>query len=337
MSPSLPFGILRGRRLSAILALASLAPCVAHGPRAASAAEPPRIAVVPKGATHEFWKSVHAGAAKAGRELGVAIDWKGPQREDDRELQVQVVEDFVTRKASGIVLAPLDDRALVRPVREARKKGIPVVIIDSALQGNEHVAYVATDNYKGGRLGGERLGEVLGGKGNVILMRYQQGSASTDQREKGFLDVMKEKFPGIRIVSDNQYAGATADTAFPVAQNLLVRFKDVDGIFCPNESSTFGMLRALQEAGRAGKVKFVGFDSSEKLVQGLRDGQIHGLVQQNPFRMGELGVRTMVAHLRGEKIEPVVDTGVLVVTPDNLEDPDVKALLNPPLDEYLAR
>lgn len=292
------------------------------------------IAVIPKGTTHEFWKSIHAGAVKAGDELGVEIIWKGPQREDDREMQIQVVEDFISRKVSGIVLAPLDDKALARPVKEAMKRKVPVVIIDSGLQGKDYVSFVATDNHKGGMLGGERLAELLGGKGKVILLRYQEGSASTMERERGFLEAMK-KHAGIEIVSENQYAGATAEAAYQKSEDLLTRFKDVNGIFCPNESSTFGMLRALKDAGLAGKVKFVGFDASEPLVAGLREGNIHGLVVQNPFKMGELGVRTIVAVIKGEKVKERIDTGVAIVTPENIEQQEIKDLLSPPIDKYL--
>lgn len=292
------------------------------------------IAVIPKGTTHDFWKMIHAGAVKGARETGCEIIWKGPQREDDREQQIQVIEDFITRKVDGIVLAPLDNKALVGPVRQAKRAGVPVVIIDSGLQGKDYESFVATDNKKGGQLGAKRLAEVLGDKGKVILLRYQQGSASTTEREDGFLEEMKAH-PGIQIISSNQYAGATAELAYQQAQNLLTRFADVDGIFCVNESSTFGMLRALGEANRAGKVKFVGFDSNDKLVDALRKGEIHGLVQQDPVRMAELGVKTMVRKLNGEKIEAFIDTGVRVLTPDNLNDPEIDRLIHPPLAEYL--
>jgi len=250
------------------------------------------IAVIPKGTTHEFWKAIHAGAVQASRELGVEVIWKGPQKEDDRAQQIIVVEDFISRGVDGIVLAPLDDRALCRPVQDAVREGIPVVIIDSGLQGEE------------------RLGEIVGGKGNIFLIRYQEGSASTTKRESGFLDTITSDFPNISLLVHDQHAGATTETAYQLAENLLGRFPEVDGIFCPNESSTFGTLRALQESGLAGKVKFVGFDSSPKLVQALSEGQIHGLVLQNPMKMGYLGVKQMVSHLKGEKIESRVDTGV---------------------------
>ena len=316
--------------LAAALAGAACAKRSAEEP-GASPARTLRIAVIPKGTTHEFWKSIHAGAARAARELGVEITWKGPQKEDDRAQQITVVEDFISRGVDGIVLAPLDDRALMRPVQDAVREKIPVVIIDSALQGSDFTSYVATDNYKGGVLAARRLGELLNGRGRIFLIRYQEGSASTVQREAGFYDTITKDFPGIVLLVKDQYAGATTETAYQLAENLLSRFPDVDGVFAPNESSTFGTLRALQEAGLAGKIVFVGFDSSPKLIQGLRDGDIQGLVLQNPDKMGYLGVKTIVAHLRGEAVAKVIDTGVALATKDNMEMPEIKALLSPDL------
>ncbi|MGB9004224.1 MAG: substrate-binding domain-containing protein [Candidatus Aminicenantales bacterium] len=287
------------------------------------------IAVIPKGMTHEFWKSIHAGAVKAGRELGVNILWKGPQKEDDRAQQVTVVEDFISRGVGGIVLAPMDDRALCRPVQDAVAEKIPVVIIDSALQGQDFISFVATDNYKGGVLAARRMAELLPKGGAIFLIRLQEGSASTREREQGFLETVQKEAPGLHFLVQDQYAGSTTETGYQLAENLLGRFPDVDGIFCPNESSTFGTLRALQEAGLAGKVKFVGFDSSPKLVQGLRDGHLHGLILQDPVKMGYLGVVQVVRHLRGEPVEARVDTGVYLVTRENMDEPRIKALLEP--------
>src|SRR5437660_5315747 len=259
------------------------------------------IAVIPKGTSHEFWKSIHAGAIKAAKELSstgneVEVIWKGPLREDDREQQIQVVEGFASQGVDGMVLAPLDDRALARPVEEAKTAGVPTVIIDSALQSNSIVSFVATDNRKGGVLAADRLGELLRGKGKVILLRYAEGSASTTDREEGFLSEIKQKFPEIELISKDQYAGATRDTAKRASENLLNRFgDDVQGIFTPNESATAGMLSALQDIGKAGKVMFVGFDTSQMFIDAMRAKQLHGIVVQNPFNMGYLGVRTMVA------------------------------------------
>ena len=332
--------MIRRRSVLALLSTLLLAAAAAAGCNK-DAASPGKvtIAVIPKGTTHEFWKSVHAGAVKASKELGVEIVWKGPLKEDDLKAQIDVVQTFTAQGVSGIVLAPLNDKGLGGAVKGAVAAKIPVVVFDSDLAGKDHVSFVATDNKVAGSLAGEHMAKLLGDKGKVIVLRYQEGSASTANREQGFLEAI-QKHPGVQVVSDNQYGGATTESAFKVSENLLSaqRAKDgeVGGIFCPNESTTFGMLRALQSAGLAGKIKFIGFDSSEKLVSGLREGQIDGLVLQNPLNMGYLAVKTMVSHLRGQKVEERIDTGARLVTRDNMNEPEVKELLTPDLKKWLG-
>jgi ribose transport system substrate-binding protein len=298
------------------------------------------IAVIPKGTSHAFWQMIHAGAAKAAQELDVNIIWRGPLREDERDSQINEVEGFITRGVSGIVLAPLDETALAAPVADAVRNKIPVVIIDSDLKSDQHVSFVATDNRRGGRLAGERVATVLNGTGKVVLVRYAEGSASTTQREEGFLEIMGAH-PGIQVLSSNQYAGADVEGAYKRSESLLTRFKNPDGslgvtaIFCPNESTTFAMLRVLQDNGWAGTVQFVGFDAADNLVKGLADGHIDSLVVQDPVKMGYLGVKTMVEHLRGATVEKRIDTGVRIVTKADMNDPEVKELLKPDLSQWL--
>jgi ribose transport system substrate-binding protein len=318
-----------------IAALAAAAPSLA-----AADAKPLSIAVIPKGTTHEFWKSIHAGAVKAARELAaggqpVNVIWKGPLKEDDRAQQIDVVQTFATQGVSGIVLAPLDSKALAQPVEMAVAQGVPVVVIDSALESQKQAAFIATDNFAGGKMGGQRLGEALGGKGRVILLRYAVGSASTEAREAGFMEAIKQ-FKDIQIISEDQHAGATRETALTASQNLLNRFKDqVDGIFTPNESSTAGMTLALKEQGLTGKVKHVGFDCSPPLVEALQAGAIQGLVVQDPFTMGYLGVKACAAAALGKPVDKKIDTPVKLVTPENINQPEIQALLHPPLAEFL--
>ena len=306
------------------------------------AAGPFTIAVIPKGSTHEHWKTVHAGAVKAQRELkerGVTVNvlWQAPLREDDRDYQIRVVENLVARKASGICIAPLDSKALVPPINTAARANIPVIVFDSAVKSEKPISYIATDNYKGGVLGAEHLGKLLGGKGNVILLRYAIGSAATEEREAGFLDTLKSKFPDLKLISSDQYGGATRETAYQVSQNLLNRHgKTVDGIFCPNETTTIGMNMALRNIGRAGgNVKLVGFDVGTAAVEAMKKGDIQGLVAQNPLRMGYDCVMTMVNHLEGKKVPAKIDTGVFLITPDNMNEAEMQKLIKPPLDEYL--
>src|SRR6266516_4027249 len=330
-------------RLSICLVLFGSIGCGKKSEGTSSSATPQSytIAVIPKGTTHEFWKSIHAGAVKAERELNqkgfkTEIIWSGPLKEDDRDQQIQVVENFMSRRVSGIVLAPLDSQALVRPVENAIRAKVPVVIIDSGLKSDQYVSFVATDNYKGGQLAAEHLGKLLGGKGNVILLRYAVGSASTEAREAGFLDALK-KHPDIKVISSDQHAGATRETSYQVAQNLLNRFgREVNGVFCPNENSAIGMTKALRDIGLAGgKVKMIGFDAGTPSVRDLENDDVQALVVQNPLLMGYLGVITMVKHLRGEKVEKRIDTGVVLVTPENMNQPEIRELLYPPLDKYL--
>ncbi|MFN8573137.1 MAG: substrate-binding domain-containing protein [Gemmatimonadaceae bacterium] len=330
-------------RMAMVLTAAAVgaAACGGKAKDAAGGTKALTIAVVPKGTTHEFWKAIHAGAVQAGEELAAAGDtvkliWKGPLREDDREQQVQVVEGFISQRVDGIVLAPLDSRALARPVEEAKSAGVPTVIIDSGLETDAIVSYVATDNTKGGELAADRLGELLAGKGKVLVLRLQEGSASTTAREDGFLARLAAKYPGVTVVSSNQYAGATRETAKQAAENLLNRFgSDLQGIFTPNESSTIGMLLALQDIGKAGKIRFIGFDATQTLLDAMKAGQLDGIAVQNPMRMGYLGVKTMVANLRQQPFEKRIDTGVTMVTPESMDKPETQEIIHPPIDKYL--
>ncbi len=310
-----------------------------HGSNDSARSKRVRIAVIPKGTTHEFWKSIHAGAVKAARELGIEVIWKGPLKEDDLKSQIDLVQRFTAQRVSGIVLAPLDSKGLRGVVKDARQNSVPVVVVDSALDSQDSVAYVATDNRAAGRLAGERMGGLLGHKGALLMLRYQEGSASTHEREQGFIDAI-QKYPEMRIVSDNRYAGATVESAYSASESLLLAQAaaqgHVQGVFTPNESSTFGMLLALEKAGLAGKLKFVGFDASQKLLAAVRADKLDGLVVQNPFQMGYLGVKTLFQHLQGEKVPVVVDTGCNFIARADLEDSAVRARVLPDLTPWLS-
>ena len=326
------------RFLTLLLVAALLAGC---GKGNGSSEKTFTIAVIPQGSTHEYWKSIHAGAMKAAQDysaqkINVKIIWKGPMREDDREQQVQVVEGFLAQGINGIVLAPFDKDALVRPVEEADRAGIPTVVLDSALNSQVPISFVASNNYHGGELAAEEMGKLLDGRGKILVLRYQEGVSSTEQREQGFLEKMKSAFHGIQIVSSNQFAGATRDTAKTATENLMNKYgNEVQGLFTPNESSTAGALLALEDTGKAGKIRFIGFDTSDMFTQAMQQKKLDGIVVQNPFRMGELGVKTMVEHLLGKPIEKRIDTGVTLITPANLDQPESQQLLHPPLDQYL--
>jgi len=293
-------------------------------------AAPKRIAVIPKGTTHVFWKAVERGARSAADAAGAEMIWKGPVQENDRAQQIQLVQQFVTQGVDGIVLAPLDHKALAAPVAAARARGIPVVIFDSALEGEsgrDFVSFVATNNKAAGRLGGAHVSKLLDGKGSVVVLRYLVGSASTEERETGALEAIRES-KEISVISSNRYAGATAGEAKTAALNMIDDVRRAGAIFTPNESSTLGMLLALRQVGLAGKVRFVGFDASPPLVEALRKGEIDALVVQDPAKMGAKAVDALLRHLGGAEVEKSIDTGAVLVTKANMDEPAVKALLN---------
>ncbi len=288
----------------------------------------PKIAMVPKGTTHMFWKSVERGARRAADEFDVDLVWKGPLKESDRGEQIQLVQQFATQDLAGIGVAPLDRQALLQPIRAAGKREIPVAIFDSSLDGEagtDYVSFVATDNQAAGALGGAHLAELVGDGGAVVLLKYDVGSASTEKRETGALEALRAG--QAEILVDNRYSGATAGEAKTAALNMLDQIQAADGIFCSNESNTMGMLLALRQENLVGQKKFVGFDSSPLLVEALRAGEIDALVVQNPERMGYETVRALARTHRGESVQPVIDTGATLVTRDNMDDPDVAALL----------
>jgi len=284
------------------------------------------IAVIPKGTTHIYWQSVKAGAEAAGKEFGYEIQWNGPERETDRERQIQIVEDFIVQKVDGVVLAPLDKDALVPSVEKLASLKIPCAIIDSAVNTDKYVTFAATDNYQGGVLAARRMGEILGGKGNVIVLKYVPGSASTTDRENGFIETIQKEFPGMKIV-DSKYGQDTVETALQAAEDMLTKNKDVQGFYACNAPTAIAALQALQTQKRA-EIKMVGFDAEKALIDGLRAGQIDALIVQNPFKMGYEGVKAVAMSIKGQPVEKKIDTGVEVVTQSVLDKPEIKALLN---------
>ncbi|MBS1788022.1 MAG: substrate-binding domain-containing protein [Acidobacteria bacterium] len=284
------------------------------------------IAVIPKGVTNFFWQNVKAGAEAAGKETGVEIYWKGPAVEGDASSQINVVEDAITSRVAGILIAPSHRDSLVAVVERAQREGIPVTIFDSGIGTETYVSYVATDNVLGGVMAAERLAERLGGKGKVAILGLKAGSVSTDERERGFQETIKQKFPGIQIVAF-QYGESSRTISIDRATDILTAHPDLNGFFASNEPSTVGAAQAIKQKGAAGKIILAGFDSSPNLIQDLNAGVVDSLVIQNPYRMGYDGVKTLVDKLNGKTPERRIDTGVKLVTKENLNSPEIQQLL----------
>jgi len=293
----------------------------------------PVVGVVPKGANHIFWQSVHAGAIKAAQEFGLRVEWNAPPTEIDTSRQIEIVESMVNRGLAGISVAPVDRGALVSVVERASANKIPVVIFDSDVDTPKRLTYVATDNEAAGRMAARRLGEILGGKGRVAIIGFKPGSASTMQRETGFQDEMKKAHPRVEIVA---LLNGNADRAkaMAVTENILTAHPDLDGLYADNESSTAGAVLALKGRNNR-KVKLVAMDASDQIVEDMKAGWIDSLVVQNPFQMGYESVKAIGMHLRGDRPPAVIDSGVALILPGQLDQPSVKELLFPDVRRYL--
>jgi ribose transport system substrate-binding protein len=292
-----------------------------------------KIAVIPKSNTALFWRSVQMGAKLGAAALGgVEILWNAPASEDNADRQIAIVEQCIAQDVSGIVLSPIHQDALAPAVAKAMNKKIPVLIFDSALKGTagkDFICFVGINNRKAGSLAGRHLAELINGRGKVVLLRHVKGQANTTEREEGFLDAISH-YPHIEVTVKDVYSGGTVDEARKTSTGLLSKLQEADGVFCPNELTTVGMLLALQEAKLAGKIKFVGFDTPSPVVEGLKKGEVSALIAQDPARMGYQSVKTMVDYIRGKKVPTNIDIGVKVVTRENLNDPEIQKILSLP-------
>ena len=318
--------------LKRLLCLACCAAMMGLGCARSGSSSTVTIGVVPKGTSHIFWKSVKAGADRAGKELGVEIKWDGPPDEKEINTQDRIIGDMINRGVNALVVAPVDKTALTTSLENAKKK-MPVVIFDSGSDFKNYNAFVATDNYKGGQLAGEEMLRLIGdGKGiELAMVRYAAGSASTMDREKGFLDVVKKARPDLKIYED-QFAGSTGDEASKLMSNMLQAHPGINAVYGSNESTTRGALSALDQAKKLGQVKFVGFDSSAELVDALDKGNIQALVLQDPVQMGYLSVKAAVAALRNQPVQKEQPITPVLVTQKNKDEAAIQKLLRPKLD-----
>jgi ribose transport system substrate-binding protein len=310
--------------LSLALVAASLAGCKRE--------QTVRIGVVPKGANHIFWQTVHAGAIKAGQEFGAEIEWNAPTLEVDASRQIEIVDSMINKQLSGLVLAPVDRKALVAPVERAAAAGMPVAIFDSDIDTKKRITYVATDNREGGRMAARRLAEIIGGKGKVAVIGFMPGSASTMEREEGFAEEIK-KYPNIQLLAI-LFGMADRAKSLAVTENLMTANSDLAGLFADNESSSSGTVQALKSRN-AKNVKLVAFDASDQLIQDMKDGWIDSLVVQNPFKMGYESTKAVLLKLKGQEPVNHIDSGATLVKASDLEQPAIKELLFPDIQQYL--
>lgn len=286
-----------------------------------------RIAVVPKGTAHSFWLTVKAGAEQAGKEEGAEILWKGPAEETDVEGQQRILEDFINQKVDAIVMAACDADGMVPIVKQAMDAGIPVITIDSGVNSDLPLSFVATDNVAAAAKAAEVLCELVGSKSKVGMIPFIKGAASSEQREQGFREGI-QKCAGVTL-GPVLYSQSQVERAMQVTEDMLTANPDLVGIFAANEPGAVGAATVLEQRNLAGKIKLVAFDAAQPEIEALKRGTIQALIVQNPFKMGYEGVKLAVQAIKGDRasIPKSVDTGVTIVTKENLETPEVQELL----------
>ncbi|WP_029422395.1 ABC transporter substrate-binding protein [Alicyclobacillus macrosporangiidus] len=295
---------------------------------AASSGKTYRIAVIPKAVGFDYWETVHAGAEAAAKDLGnVNIVWKGTSAETDINGQISMIEDFINQHVDALVVAATDAKALVPVLQQAQKSGIKVITIDSGTDPQVSDSFVATDNVHAAAEAADEMNKLLGGKGDVALIPFVPGAATSNQREQGFKDELS-KYPGLHLVA-TQYSQSDYNKALSVTEDILTSHPNLAGIFAANEPGALGAAQAVKERGLAGKVLIIGFDAAPKEIQALQDGTIQALIVQNPYKIGYDGVKEAVADLEGKTVDQRVDTGATVVTKDNMNDPEIQKLLYP--------
>ena len=290
------------------------------------------IAVVPKGTNKERWKAIHEGAMKASKELAkeglvVNILWKG-NLDPDRDEQIQVVDTFTGQRLSGILVASIGKDQFSGQVHVDANSDLPMIYIDDGLDAERAISYVATDNFQGGALAADRIGQLMEGVGNVLVVRHRQGDSNTEAREAGFIERIKSRYPSIRLISMDQHAGNDIEKAYGVAEYLLNRYgRRLNAVFASSAVGTDAMLTALRNFNLTEQVHLVGYEASVTSLEAIKSGEIKGLVVSNPYRMGYLGVTTLVDNIQGGNIPTIVDTGVTLVTQSNIDSLEVREAL----------
>ena len=289
-----------------------------------------RLAVIPKSVGLDYWEKVHRGAlCAASQQRGVDVVWNGVTDETDVAGQIDLLQNYIGQGVNGLVYAATDSTALTDVSNTATSAGIKVLNIDSGTDPQpKNVPLLETNNIKGARLAADALSRAVGGKGGkVAIVAFHAGSQTNDQRVQGFTQGLK-RHKNLKLV-ETQYGENDYNQSLTVTQNVLTAHPDLVGIFAANESSDVGAVEALRIANKIGKVKVVGWDTSPDEVEGVRDGSTSALISQDPFRMGYDGVKAAVADIRAHKTPRNEDTGVVVVTRKNLDDPKVRRFVTP--------
>ncbi|MGE7822696.1 substrate-binding domain-containing protein [Paenibacillus sp. NPDC093718] len=280
---------------------------------------------------NEFWRVLIEGVNTASREFGVDVSVVGPTQEIEVDLQIQLLEEAIKQKPDAIVMAAGDYNRLVPVAESIRKADIPLIMIDSAVNGDYAQSLIATDNVNAGQKAGKELSSLLSANAEVAIISFVRGASTQIEREQGVRSILEQR-SGTEIVG-TYYSEGKEERAYEITKKLLSERPDLNGIVGLNEPSTVGAGRAIRELGLAGKVKLVGFDSSVKEVKLLEEGVLQSTIVQKPFNIGYLGIKTAISIIEGDKVLRNVYTDSVVINKDNMYTEENQKLLFPFVEE----
>ena len=307
---------------------ASGAPSAAGGASGTEQDEDIYIALFPKGYVGDFWKSVEAGAMAAAADYGVTITFEGPESETDLDGQIKLIENAINKGADVIAIAPLDSKGNIPIVEQAVEAGIPVITFNSTIESDLPITGVETDNWHAGELGGEALGNVLGGTGKFAIIGSNEAVSIARDRCDGALKFIEDNYPDMEHIT-TQYTNGDLNIALAAASDIITANPDIAGFFTNNETTTIAVATVLQEKGLTGTIKHVGFDATKQTEGYIKDDTTQAIVTQMPFHMGYLTVEKAIAVYRGETLEKKYDTGCALVDMSNVDTEEMQDIINP--------
>jgi len=284
------------------------------------------LAVIPKANADLFFGSVREGASDAARKNHVEMVWNGPDHETEYERQIQIVDAMIARRVDGLAISATDDRALVGPLQRARQAGIPLTIFDSAVQIEDYVSLVATDNFGAGCMAARLLSQRLQGSRKVAMLMQKPGGTSTELRERGFEETLTREFPKLRIVA-KQFGMGDHAKSMAAAENILTAHPDLGGLFASSEACSIGAIRAIRSRQLSKRIRLITFDASDTHIEALRDGTADVMLVQDAFRIGFEAVRSLTEKLSGRSPARRVDIPARAVTGADLNQPEVREFL----------
>jgi ribose transport system substrate-binding protein len=284
------------------------------------------IPVISKGFQHQFWQAVKMGAEKAAKELKVRITFEGPENESQVDKQLEMLQAALAKRPKAICFAALDSKAAVPLLKKAQAAKIPVVGFDSGVDSDIPVATAATDNIAAAGFAADKMAQLIGGQGEVAAVVHDQTSRTGIDRRDGFLKRMKEKHPKIKVV-DVQYGGGDHLKSTDLAKAIIQGHPNLKGIFGANEGSAIGVLNAVRELRKQGKIVVIGYDAGKQQKDAVRKGIMAGAVSQDPVGIGYKCVEAAVKAIKGEKVPKTIDTGFKWYDKTNIDSAAMKPLL----------